>query len=125
MEPRIQNPASLIPDAMKSIQGLVGAAHSAGVPVETVELVHRASAISMDSWLVAGEGSQMHRPGHPKVAAGCDGSRRTLIRSHIAGHSPSPAPLPVPGGKTLAQADTTRSHSDTSKTLGREQHAQE
>ncbi|RLP99626.1 carboxymuconolactone decarboxylase family protein [Micromonospora sp. CV4] len=40
MEPRIQNPASLLPDIVKAINLLYKAAHSAGVPGSTLELVH-------------------------------------------------------------------------------------
>ncbi|WP_199723235.1 carboxymuconolactone decarboxylase family protein [Micromonospora sp. CV4] len=40
IEPRIQNPASLLPDIVKAINLLYKAAHSAGVPGSTLELVH-------------------------------------------------------------------------------------
>ncbi|MET7708424.1 carboxymuconolactone decarboxylase family protein [Micromonospora sp. NPDC005413] len=47
IEPRIQNPANLLPDAVKAINLLYKAAHSAGVPGSTLELVHlRASQIN-------------------------------------------------------------------------------
>ncbi|MEV4494200.1 carboxymuconolactone decarboxylase family protein [Micromonospora arborensis] len=47
IEPRIQNPAGLLPDAVKAINLLYKAAHSAGVPSSTLELVHlRASQIN-------------------------------------------------------------------------------
>ncbi|MEV4659239.1 carboxymuconolactone decarboxylase family protein [Micromonospora sp. NPDC049301] len=47
IEPRIQNPAGLLPDAVKAINLLYKAAHSAGVPGSTLELVHlRASQIN-------------------------------------------------------------------------------
>ncbi|MET8353440.1 MULTISPECIES: carboxymuconolactone decarboxylase family protein [unclassified Micromonospora] len=47
IEPRIQNPAGLLPDAVKAINLLYRAAHSAGVPGSTLELVHlRASQIN-------------------------------------------------------------------------------
>ncbi|WCN82655.1 carboxymuconolactone decarboxylase family protein [Micromonospora sp. LH3U1] len=47
IEPRIQNPANLLPDAVKAINLLYKAAHSAGVPDSTLELVHlRASQIN-------------------------------------------------------------------------------
>ncbi|MCI4063055.1 carboxymuconolactone decarboxylase family protein [Micromonospora sp. R77] len=46
-EARIQNPAALLPDAVKAINLLYRAAHSAGVPGNTLELVHlRASQIN-------------------------------------------------------------------------------
>jgi AhpD family alkylhydroperoxidase len=46
-EARIQNPAALLPDAVKAINLLYRAAHSAGVPGSTLELVHlRASQIN-------------------------------------------------------------------------------
>ncbi|MCO1597904.1 carboxymuconolactone decarboxylase family protein, partial [Micromonospora sp. RHAY321] len=40
IEPRIQNPANLLPDTVKAINLLYKAAHSAGVPGSTLELVH-------------------------------------------------------------------------------------
>ncbi|MET8120607.1 carboxymuconolactone decarboxylase family protein [Micromonospora sp. NPDC005189] len=47
IEPRIQNPANLLPDAVKAINLLYKAANSAGVPGSTLELVHlRASQIN-------------------------------------------------------------------------------
>ena len=47
MQARITNPAGLLPDAMKAINLLYKAAHSAGVPTGTLELVHlRASQIN-------------------------------------------------------------------------------
>ncbi|SBT48753.1 carboxymuconolactone decarboxylase family protein [Micromonospora auratinigra] len=47
IEARIQNPAYLLPDAVKAINLLYKAAHSAGVPGGTLELVHlRASQIN-------------------------------------------------------------------------------
>ncbi|MFC0030795.1 carboxymuconolactone decarboxylase family protein [Micromonospora chaiyaphumensis] len=47
LEARIQNPAALLPDAVKAVNLLYKAAHSAGVPATTLELVHlRASQIN-------------------------------------------------------------------------------
>lgn len=47
MSTRIDNPASLLPDAMAGIQSIVKAAHSAEVPSSTLALVHlRASQIN-------------------------------------------------------------------------------
>ncbi|MFU8854297.1 carboxymuconolactone decarboxylase family protein [Micromonospora sp. SL1-18] len=47
LEARISNPAALLPDAMQAINLLYKAAHSAGVPGSTLELVHlRASQIN-------------------------------------------------------------------------------
>ncbi|MFE9693462.1 carboxymuconolactone decarboxylase family protein [Micromonospora sp. NPDC005806] len=47
LEARIQNPAALLPDAVKAVNLLYKAAHSAGVPGTTLELVHlRASQIN-------------------------------------------------------------------------------
>jgi AhpD family alkylhydroperoxidase len=40
MEPRIQNPGTLFPDAQQAIQSLVVTAYRAGVPRKTLELVH-------------------------------------------------------------------------------------
>jgi AhpD family alkylhydroperoxidase len=47
MEARIENPAKLLPDAFKAIQGLIKATHSTGIARKTLELVHlRASQIN-------------------------------------------------------------------------------
>lgn len=47
MEPRITNPAALLPDAVQAVNILHRTAHSAGVPKSTLELVHlRASQIN-------------------------------------------------------------------------------
>ncbi|MER7001506.1 carboxymuconolactone decarboxylase family protein [Dactylosporangium sp. NPDC000555] len=47
MQARMTNPAVLLPDATKAINLLYKAAHSAGVPAATLELVHlRASQIN-------------------------------------------------------------------------------
>ena len=47
MQARLTNPASLLPDAVPAINLLYKAAHSAGVPAATLELVHlRASQIN-------------------------------------------------------------------------------
>ncbi|MFG2037922.1 carboxymuconolactone decarboxylase family protein [Dactylosporangium sp. NPDC048998] len=47
MQARMTNPAALLPDATKAINLLYKAAHSAGVPGATLELVHlRASQIN-------------------------------------------------------------------------------
>lgn len=47
MTARIDNPAQLLPDSMPGIQAIIQAAHSAGVPRPTMELVHlRASQIN-------------------------------------------------------------------------------
>ncbi|MEH0972273.1 carboxymuconolactone decarboxylase family protein [Micromonospora sp. CPCC 205546] len=47
MQARMPNPATLLPDTVKAINLLYKAAHSAGVPGSTLELVHlRASQIN-------------------------------------------------------------------------------
>jgi AhpD family alkylhydroperoxidase len=47
MEARMKNPAMVLPDAMKGINSLYKAVHTAGVPQETLELAHlRASQIN-------------------------------------------------------------------------------
>ncbi|SCF35526.1 carboxymuconolactone decarboxylase family protein [Micromonospora mirobrigensis] len=47
LEARIPNPAALLPDAVQAVNLLYKAAHSAGVPGTTLELVHlRASQIN-------------------------------------------------------------------------------
>lgn len=47
MTARMNNPASVLPDSMKGIQSIIKAAHGAGVPRSTMELVHlRASQVN-------------------------------------------------------------------------------
>jgi AhpD family alkylhydroperoxidase len=47
MQPRMKNPAMIIPDAMQPIQALHGASEKGGVPTTTLNLVHlRASQIN-------------------------------------------------------------------------------
>ena len=47
MEPRMANPAAVLPNAMKPIQQLIKAAHEGGAPHDVMELVHlRASQIN-------------------------------------------------------------------------------
>lgn len=53
MEPRMSNPATILPDANKGIQFLLIAARKSGVPQTTLELVHlRASQINGCSFCV-------------------------------------------------------------------------
>ncbi len=40
MEPRMSNPAAILPDATKGIQALLIAARKGGVPQAVLELVH-------------------------------------------------------------------------------------
>lgn len=47
MQARMNNPAMVLPDAMKGVNALYKAAHSAGIAASTLELVHlRASQIN-------------------------------------------------------------------------------
>jgi AhpD family alkylhydroperoxidase len=47
MTARLNNPANLLPDALKGIQSIIAAAYGAGVPRSTMELAHlRASQIN-------------------------------------------------------------------------------
>jgi len=53
IEPRMKNPAVVIPEANAAIQDLIKAAHKGGVPPRTLELVHlRASQINGCSFCV-------------------------------------------------------------------------
>ncbi|MFE7317405.1 carboxymuconolactone decarboxylase family protein [Streptomyces sp. NPDC057555] len=55
MEARMQNPAVVIPEAMKPLLGVAEAARAGGVPKETLELVHlRVSQINGCSYCVDG-----------------------------------------------------------------------
>lgn len=55
MQARMQNPAELLPDAMKALQALAAAAYKGGVPPHTLALVHlRASQINGCSFCVDG-----------------------------------------------------------------------
>ncbi|MER7893055.1 carboxymuconolactone decarboxylase family protein [Micromonospora sp. NPDC094482] len=64
IEPRIANPAGLLPDAVKAVNLLYKAAHSAGVPESTLELVHlRASQINGCSACVDSGARAMRKAG--------------------------------------------------------------
>ncbi|MGK5741147.1 carboxymuconolactone decarboxylase family protein [Micromonospora sp. URMC 103] len=64
IEPRIANPAGLLPDAVKAVNLLYKAAHSAGVPQSTLELVHlRASQINGCSACVDSGARAMRKAG--------------------------------------------------------------
>src|SRR5690348_16846988 len=53
MESRMSNPTTILPDAVKGIQGLLKATRQGGVPQATLELVHlRASQINGCSFCV-------------------------------------------------------------------------
>ncbi|HVU09843.1 MAG TPA: carboxymuconolactone decarboxylase family protein, partial [Phototrophicaceae bacterium] len=60
-QPRMKNPAAVIPEATSAIQGLLKAAYKGGVPRSTLELVHlRVSQINGCSSCVL-SGSQSAR----------------------------------------------------------------
>jgi AhpD family alkylhydroperoxidase len=62
--PRMKNPAMVIPDAMKSIQGLMAATEKGGVPAATLALVHlRASQINGCSPCVRSGNASMRKAG--------------------------------------------------------------
>ncbi|MEV1327998.1 carboxymuconolactone decarboxylase family protein [Micromonospora costi] len=64
IEPRIANPAGLLPDAVKAVNLLYKAAHSAGVPESVLELVHlRASQINGCSACVDSGARSMRKAG--------------------------------------------------------------
>jgi AhpD family alkylhydroperoxidase len=53
VQPRIENPAALLPGLLGPIQEIVKVLHSAGVPERTMEMVHlRASQINGCAWCV-------------------------------------------------------------------------
>jgi AhpD family alkylhydroperoxidase len=53
MQPRMSNPATILPDATEGIQALIKATRKGGVPHKTLELVHlRASQINGCSFCV-------------------------------------------------------------------------
>lgn len=55
MQARMKNPAEVLPDAMKPLQGLYGAVAKGGVPPQTLHLVHlRASQINGCGFCVDG-----------------------------------------------------------------------
>src|SRR5262245_38278897 len=60
----MNNPAMVLPDSMKGIQSLIKAATSAGVPQETLELVHlRASQINGCGFCVVWGGQSAKKAG--------------------------------------------------------------
>ncbi len=64
IEPRIDNPAALIPDAWEGIKRLLVAVQKGGLPASTLELTHmRASQINGCSACVEGAIRHAHRSG--------------------------------------------------------------
>ncbi len=66
IEPRIANPAMLMPDALEGIQKLMVAIHKGGLPASTLELTHmRASQINGCSSCIEGAVGHVHKTGKP------------------------------------------------------------
>ena len=64
MQPRIKNPAVVIPEAMQAIQALYAAPEKGGVPAATLALVHlRASQVNGCSSCVHSGASQARKAG--------------------------------------------------------------
>ena len=64
MQPRMKNPAMILPDAMQAIQGLNAAVQQGGVPARTLDLVHlRASQINGCSVCVDSGSCQLRQAG--------------------------------------------------------------
>ena len=64
LQPRMKNPAAVIPDAMKHIHGLMAATGKGGVPEATLGLVHlRASQINGCSPCVQSGSASMRKAG--------------------------------------------------------------
>jgi AhpD family alkylhydroperoxidase len=64
MQARMKNPATVLPDAMQAIQGLIKATRKGGVPSATLELVHlRASQINGCSACVDGGARNARKAG--------------------------------------------------------------
>jgi AhpD family alkylhydroperoxidase len=66
IEPRIANPAGLMPDARQGIQKLLVAVNKGGVPRSTLDLTHmRASQINGCSACIEGSINHAHKAGQP------------------------------------------------------------
>ncbi len=64
MEARMSNPAMVVPDAMAALMGLGKAVKQAGVPAQTLDLVHlRASQINGCSVCVHGHARELKKAG--------------------------------------------------------------
>lgn len=64
MQPRMKNPAMIIPEAMKAIQALNAATEKGGVPAATLALVHlRTSQINGCSSCIYSGASQARKAG--------------------------------------------------------------
>ncbi|MFC7762393.1 carboxymuconolactone decarboxylase family protein [Catellatospora bangladeshensis] len=73
MQARMTNPATLLPEAVKGINALYKAAHSAGVPTSTLELVHLRSSQINGCGACADSGARaMRKAGRPTT--GCSRS---------------------------------------------------
>jgi AhpD family alkylhydroperoxidase len=64
IEPRLANPAGLVPDALAGIQKLIVAVRKGGLPESTIELTHmRASQINGCSACIEGSINHAHKMG--------------------------------------------------------------
>jgi AhpD family alkylhydroperoxidase len=64
IEPRISNPAGLMPDALAGIQKLIVAVRKGGLPATTIDLTHmRASQINGCSSCIEGSINHAHKTG--------------------------------------------------------------
>ncbi len=64
MQPRMKNPAMIIPEAMPAIQALMGTVQKSNVPAKTLHLVHlRASQINGCSFCVDSGGRHAKKAG--------------------------------------------------------------
>src|SRR5260221_5100991 len=77
MQPRMSNPAALLPDATKGIQYLLVAARKGGVPQAVLDLVHlRASQINGCSFCVGAAG---------KCLQGCESAESPFALASLRG----------------------------------------
>lgn len=97
MQPRMKNPAAVIPDAMKAIQALQAAAEKGDVPPKTLALAHlRASQINGCSCCIDG-GARLAKKGGASPTNGSlrsqrGGTRHTSpMRSGQLSRSPRPS----------------------------------
>ena len=54
MQPRIKNPAEVLPDAMTALQALAPVAYKGGVPPHTLALVHLRARVNVATRQPAG-----------------------------------------------------------------------
>ena len=101
MQPRMQQPAMVLPEALRALLALSKSAKEAGVPLETAYLVHlRASQINGCSYCVEMHAKELTRPA--RATSGSGAWRLARRRTSTIAEAPR---LPSPGARIADAAE--------------------